>query len=91
MEQLKIKDLKIISMLERFASLRSLSRHIGMEPQNLSKRLDVIETTLGYRLFERSPKGIALTSEGRYAIDKTKGILQNVFDLDHLQMDLSTS
>ncbi|MCJ8276863.1 MAG: LysR family transcriptional regulator, partial [Bdellovibrionales bacterium] len=82
MDNLKVSDLKLITMLARFESVRSLARHMNVEPQNLSKKIESIETSLGRKLIERSPKGIQLTSDGSRIVDKTQKVLFELSDLE---------
>jgi len=82
MENLKIKDFKIISQIDRFKSLRAFSRHLNIEPQNLSKKLEQIESSLGLKIVVRSAKGITLTSAGQQAVDIIKSSLQNLNRLE---------
>lgn len=77
-ENIKIKDLQLISLLDRFSSLRSIARHIEMEPQNLSKKLILIEDRIGFKLLERSSKGFSLTSQGQRTVSTCRTLLQQL-------------
>lgn len=85
MENLKIRDLRTIALLARFPSLRAIARHLDMEPQNLSKRFEQIESSLGKTLFVRSPKGISLTSEGRSTLTLVDKVLSNLSEIQNQQ------
>lgn len=89
MENLKIKDLKLLTEVERFSSLRALSRHLKMEPQNLSKKIDQIEVELNAKILERSPRGISLTEEGVLIINKCKEVLQSCYEINELKSELN--
>ncbi|MEM7645926.1 MAG: LysR family transcriptional regulator [Pseudomonadota bacterium] len=82
MENLKISDLKLVTLLGRFESLRAIARHIQSEPQNLSKKIETIEKSLGKKLIERSSKGISLTSDGVRVVGQTQRILVELAELE---------
>ncbi|MEX2948977.1 LysR family transcriptional regulator [Staphylococcus warneri] len=51
--------------------------HISQPP--LSRQLKSLETELGFKLFNReNKKGINLTKQGEFFLDKAKGILNNI-------------
>ncbi len=85
LENLKIKDLHLLSQMERFESMRSYARHLDIEPQNLSKKIKDIEKAIRTKLFERSTHGITLTPHGQIVIEKIHRILNEIYNLDHSQ------
>ena len=81
LEDLKLKDLMLVTELGRFDSLRSLSRFLKVEPQNLSKKVKNIEANLGVRLIERSAKGVVLTESGLQVVAKCKEVLSSINEI----------
>ncbi len=65
MERLDWNDLKFLLALHRAGSLASAARALGVTKATVSRRLAALEETSGARLFDRKPKGLALTSAGR--------------------------
>lgn len=47
-------------------------------PQTVKNQIDALETELGVRLFARSSKGTAPTSEGVFVYDRAKRVLEDV-------------
>lgn len=65
-----MKAVDQLEALENFAvfakaeSLRAAARTLGMGPSTLLRRMRALEKDYGRRLFDASPRGIALTPEG---------------------------
>ncbi len=69
-EDLKLRDLKLISELPHHKSLRELSRHLKIEPQNLSKIIKRIEDVCGQPLLIRNHTGYVTTPEAEDIIKR---------------------
>jgi DNA-binding transcriptional LysR family regulator len=63
MDELSIKDFRVLAELPHHPSLRSLARSLHLEAQHLSKIVKSIETKLGQKLLLRSPQGISPTAQ----------------------------
>jgi len=57
-------DLKLFLAIGRQGQLTAASRRLGLDVATLSRRMMALERDLETRLFERSPKGYALTEAG---------------------------
>lgn len=75
MNELSIRDFKILAELIHHQSLRSVSRTLNIDPQHLSKLLKNIEEKIGKTLLLRSPKGISPTPEALEYAEMAKNIL----------------
>lgn len=64
-ERLKFSDFMILSELAHLGSIRETARVIRSTPAQVSRRLQMIEKTLGYRVFERGTKGLIVTGAGQ--------------------------
>lgn len=62
-----------ISVVER-GNLKSAADHIGLTQPSITKRLQNMETQLGGPLFDRSGRGMTLTSAGRQFFERAKRI-----------------
>lgn len=67
-ERIKVSDFAILGELARLMSIREVARLMKSTPTQISRRLNVIEKTLGYRIFERGPKGLFVTGAGQDAL-----------------------
>lgn len=57
-------DLKIVDAAGRTLSLSAAARELGVSQPQLSRRLRQLESDVGVRLFDRTPKGLKPTSAG---------------------------
>ncbi|MDF1790953.1 MAG: LysR family transcriptional regulator [Thalassobaculaceae bacterium] len=57
-------DLKLFLAIGRLGKLTTASRRLGLDVATLSRRMTSLERNLETRLFERSPKGYALSETG---------------------------
>ncbi len=87
---MQLKDLQNFQLVADLGSLHAAAAMLGVTQPALSKSLRRLETSLGVRLFERTPRGVALTSIGRalYARNRTLG--QLVDDIQTEIHDLKT-
>ena len=58
-------DLRIFLALSRAQTLLAAGSMLGLDPATVGRRVATLESDLGERLFDRSPRGYALTEAGR--------------------------
>jgi DNA-binding transcriptional LysR family regulator len=58
------EDLKIFAALARSYSLSATARRLKLDHSTVARRVAALEAALGVRLFDRLPRGYALTAEG---------------------------
>jgi DNA-binding transcriptional LysR family regulator len=63
-EKIKFSDFAMLDDLARLGSIREVSRILKSTPAQISRRLKIVEKAVGYRIFERSSKGLSLTGQG---------------------------
>ena len=71
MDLLALADFNLVA---RYGSLGEAARATGRPKATLSRRVTELENSLGLRLFERGPRGLKLTQEGRALYERT-GVL----------------
>src|ERR1700722_8598390 len=57
-------DLRIFLAIARAGTLGAAARSLGQSQPTMGRRLRVLETALGYALFQRTADGFVLTDEG---------------------------
>jgi len=57
-------DLKYVLALAHHGRLSAVGKQLGVDHTTVSRRISALEQELDVRLFDRSPKGYTLTSEG---------------------------
>lgn len=62
---LNLNDLRLFALVARYGGFTAASRALGVPKSTLSKRVGVLEQTLGARLIQRSSRQFAVTDVGR--------------------------
>ncbi|MBB5516683.1 DNA-binding transcriptional LysR family regulator [Rubricella aquisinus] len=62
-------DLRVFLEVARQGQLLSAARALGMDAATVGRRIAALEQALDAKLFDRSPKGYALTEAGRRLLD----------------------
>lgn len=65
-----LNGLKALEAVGRTGSLLAAAEELGVTPGAISQQIAKAETQLGRQIFERRPKGLALTEAGRAALPK---------------------
>lgn len=58
------EDLRVLLTVIRKSGFAAAADELGLSPAYVSKRIQILETTLGTRLFHRTSRRIALTEDG---------------------------
>ncbi len=75
---MKLEQLKDLVAIVEHGSLRAASRQRESAEPTLSKSIRALERELGVVLFERDPKGMALTPLGRLFHERASGIVNEL-------------
>ena len=65
LERLSWDDLRVFVVVARTLSFRKAATALRMSSSTVVRRMERLEETFGFRLFDRLPEGVALTVEGR--------------------------
>lgn len=76
--------LKYAVEVERTRSISSAAKTLMMAQPNLSKAIKELEDTLGFSIFERTPRGVVPTSKGNIFLDYARSILSQVESIEAL-------
>jgi len=63
------EDLRYFLHVARTGSLSAASKSLDVNGSTVSRRIDHLEKSLGYKLFERHRHGVHLTEQGRHFLD----------------------
>ena len=65
LERISWDDLRFFTVVARTLSFRKAASAIRISSSTVTRRIERLEQTLGFRLFDRLPDGVGLTAEGR--------------------------
>lgn len=82
MQSLDLADLRLVAAIGASGSLSGAARQLGVDHSTAFRRLNLIETRTGARLFERGRDGYAPTASGEEAIAAAGRVLGELNDLD---------
>ena len=82
----QLYDLRLFSTVARKSSFVAAAREYGVAPTFVSKRISMLEQSLGVRLFNRTTRQVNLTDEGSKVYQWTQKILE---DVEGMQNDVS--
>jgi DNA-binding transcriptional LysR family regulator len=85
-ERLDLLTLRVIVSVAECGSISAGSDRLQLAVAAASTRISLLESDLGIRIFERSPRGVELTSAGRLLVQRGRELLA---DADQLVGDLS--
>ena len=78
LDQLRIRQLRFLSVLAARGSLAATAEHLSMTPSAASMMLKEIEGLFGTRLFKRKGRGMALTEDGQALLPRCRTVLGEV-------------
>lgn len=68
--------------IARTGSLQGAARALGVNHSTVFRRLNALETRLGVRLFDRSPRGYALTVAGEHMLASAERVEDEILGLE---------
>ncbi len=74
MQALNWDDFRVFLAVQRAGGLVGAARRLGVDHTTVARRLTALETGLGARLVERSPRGARLTDAGRALLEHAERI-----------------
>ena len=73
-----LRDLQLFCTVARRASFITASTEMGISPSHVSKRIALLEKSLGVKLFLRTTRRVSVTSDGEAAFQWAQKILDDV-------------
>nr|WP_272492146.1 LysR substrate-binding domain-containing protein [Massilia phyllostachyos] len=73
--------MRVFVTVVRKGGFSAAATELGMSPAFVSKRIGVLESTLGVRLFDRSTRRVAVTDDGEQVYGRAQRILEQLDDM----------
>jgi DNA-binding transcriptional LysR family regulator len=74
-------DLKCFTVLASTGTLSAAARQLKVDHSTIARRIATLEQDLGARLFDRLPRGYALTPDGKRLVEQAMRVEEEVFAL----------
>lgn len=88
---MNIIHIKYAIEVAKAGSINKASENLNMAQPNISRAIKDLESDLGIAIFDRSAKGMNLTSEGREFIARAQKILSQLNDLENMYRNGETN
>jgi LysR family transcriptional activator of dmlA len=75
------EDLRVLVAVARKASFAGAAGELGMSPAYVSKRIGILEDTLGVRLFHRTTRRVVVSEDGEQVYARALTILESLDSL----------
>ena len=79
--EMTLHQLRIFWAVAHAETLTKAAKQLGLTQPSLSQQLSKLESTVGSRLFDRTPGQMALTDAGNFLLRKAEYILSNVTEV----------
>ena len=86
-QEMNLSELRSFVSVARTGSYSTASIETGIAKSTLSKRVQVLEKSLGLRLIERNSRGLRLTEEGEILMDRAVRLLADADELENMMRD----
>jgi DNA-binding transcriptional LysR family regulator len=77
-------DLRFFAELTRTGSLSATARRLRVDHSTVARRIAALEESLGVRLFDRLPRGYALTAEGERIAERAARLEDDILAIERL-------
>lgn len=84
-DPIDLTTLRVVIAASDLGSISAASDRLQLAVAAASARISALETSLGFRVFERSPRGVQLTPAGQMLVQRSRALL---IDADRLAQDL---
>ena len=80
--RMNILHMKYAVEVARIGSINKAAEQLFIAPPNLSRSIKELEADLGIAIFERTSRGMTLTSDGEEFVRYAKGVLNQIDDIE---------
>ena len=84
-EPIDLATLRVVVTAADLGSISAASDHLNLSVAAASARISLLEEALGFRIFDRSPRGVHPTPAGHMLLQRSRALLG---DADRLAIDL---
>jgi len=78
----RVYALQVANIVANTGSFAAAARKVNTSPSNITKEIQKLEEYLGIKLFNRTTRSISVTEQGKFALEKSKNILNMLSDME---------
>jgi len=79
---MNIQQMRYVIEVEKTGSISRAAGNLFMGQPNLSKAIKELESSLGIRIFERTPKGVIATDSGGKFLREIRGVVEQIESIE---------
>ncbi|MEM9536783.1 MAG: LysR family transcriptional regulator [Cyanobacteria bacterium P01_E01_bin.45] len=83
-----IESLRVFIEVARRGSFAAVARDRNLDPSSISRIVSLLEDSLGFRLFQRTTRRMALTAEGEHYLNRIANVVE---ELDRARDEILTT
>jgi len=88
---MNIQQLKYAVEVARTGSITRAAENMFMSQPNLSKAIRELEKSIGFPIFRRTTRGMEMTDKGSVFLDRARGVLAQVSEMEQLYKSSDSS
>jgi DNA-binding transcriptional LysR family regulator len=73
-----LDSIRIVADIARAGNFAAVARERGVEPSSISRAISALERSLGFRLFQRSTRKVALSEAGALYLSRIESVLSDL-------------
>jgi len=78
----RIYAFQLAMIVLKEGSFAGAARRLDVTPSNITKEIQKLEDYLGVKIFKRTTRSLSLTQEGKIALERARGILNDLHELE---------
>ena len=87
---MNINDLEIFTLVAELGSFAEAARQRGLDPSQVSRSISGLESDLGFQLFKRTTRSLALTESGQHYLQRIIPVMEELAFANEEALQINT-